>query len=137
MHFLLLPIFGWIALVDVRTHRITNKSVLLLAIISLITLDTSHSNLGSQAFASLVVLILTLVLALFCGLGMGDVKLIAVLALFVLPPHAASYQIFIFSVSLSALIYALCISRGELRTLIQIPLAPAIMFGTIIALIAE
>jgi Flp pilus assembly protein protease CpaA len=91
----------------------------------------------SQASAAVVVFILTLLLALFCGLGMGDVKLVAVLALFVLPPHVASYQIFIFSVAFSAFIYALCISRGELRKLIQIPLAPSIVFGTIITLIAK
>jgi len=137
MYLLFFPILGWIALVDARTHRISNRSVLLLTIISLITIDTSHFSMRSQASAAVVVFILTLLLALFCGLGMGDVKLVAVLALFVLPPHVASYQIFIFSVAFSAFIYALCISRGELRKLIQIPLAPSIVFGTIITLIAK
>jgi prepilin signal peptidase PulO-like enzyme (type II secretory pathway) len=49
----------------------------------------------------------------------------------------ASYQLFIFTVSLSGFIYALWISRGKLRQMQQIPLAPAIAVGTIIALIAK
>ena len=137
MQILLFPILGWIAIWDARTHRISNNSVLLLLTISLITLDTSDFNLRSQISASLIVLVLTLVLALCCGLGMGDVKLMFVLALLVLPPHVTSYQLFTFTVSLSGFIYALWISRGKLRQMQQIPLAPAIVVGTIVALIAK
>jgi Flp pilus assembly protein protease CpaA len=137
MQILLFPILGWIAIWDARTHRISNNSVLLLLTISLITLDTSDFNLRSQISASLIVLVLSLVLALCCGLGMGDVKLMFVLALLVLPPHVTSYQLFTFTVSLSGFIYALWISRGKLRQMQQIPLAPAIVVGTIIALIAK
>jgi Flp pilus assembly protein protease CpaA len=137
MQILLFPILGWIAIWDARTHRISNNSVLLLLTISLITLDTSDFNLRSQISASLIVLALSLVLALCCGLGMGDVKLMFVLALLVLPPDVTSYQLFIFSISVSGLIYALWISRGRLRQMQQIPLAPAIVVGTIIALIAK
>jgi prepilin signal peptidase PulO-like enzyme (type II secretory pathway) len=68
---------------------------------------------------------------------MGDVKLMFVLALLVLPPHVTSYQLFTFTVSLSGFIYAIWISRGKLRQMQQIPLAPAIVVGTIIALIAK
>jgi Flp pilus assembly protein protease CpaA len=137
MQILLFPILGWIAIWDARTHRISNNSVLLVLTISLITLDTSDFNLRSQISASLIVLVLSLVLALCCGLGMGDVKLMFVLALLVLPPHVTSYQLFTLTVSLSGFIYALWISRGKLRQMQQIPLAPAIVVGTIIALIAK
>ena len=137
MSLLLVPILGWIAYVDARTHRISNRSVLLLTGISLFTLDASQFSVRSQTSTAVVVFFFALFLAHFLGLGMGDVKLVAVLALFVLPPHVASYQIFTFSVSFSAFIYALCISRGELPKLIQIPLAPSIVFGTIITLIAK
>ncbi len=137
MQILLLPILGWIAFEDARTHRISNKSVLFLALVSIATLDVSHFNFLSQLFASLIVLVFSLVLALCCGLGMGDVKLIFVLALLLLPPHVASYQLFIFSVCLSGFIYALWITRGKLNEMQQIPLAPAIVVGTIIALIAK
>jgi len=137
MSLLLVSILGWIAYVDARTHRISNRSVLLLTGISLFTLDASQFSVRSQTSTAVVVFFFALFLAHFFGLGMGDVKLVAVLALFVLPPHVASYQIFIFSVSFSAFIYALCYSRGELRKLIQIPLAPSIVFGTIITLLAK
>ena len=137
MRLILLPILGWIAFEDARTHRISNKSVLVLALVSMATLDVTRFNLKGQIAASLVVLTVSFVLALCCGLGMGDVKLIFVLALLLLPPRVASYQLFIFSVSLSGFVYALWISRGELRQMQQIPLAPAIVVGTIIALIAK
>ena len=137
MQILLVPILGWIAFEDVRTHRISNKSVLLLFVISTATLDMTDFNFRSQISAALIVLALSLVLSFCCGLGMGDVKLIFVLALLLLPPHVASHQLFIFTVSLSGFIYALWISRGKLRQMQQIPLAPAIVVGTIIALIAK
>jgi Flp pilus assembly protein protease CpaA len=137
MQILLVPILGWIAFEDLRTHRISNKSVLLLTLILIATLDVTDFDFKCQISASLIVLALSLALSFCCGLGMGDVKLIFVLALLLLPPHVASYQLFIFTVSLSGFIYALWISRGKLRQMQQIPLAPAIVVGTIIALIAK
>ena len=137
MQILLLPILGWIAFEDARTHRISNKSVLFLTLISIATLDVTDFNFRSQISASLIVLALSLVLSFCCGLGMGDVKFIFVLALLLLPPHVASYQLFIFTVPVSAFTYALWITRGQLNKMHQIPLAPAIAVGTIIALIAK
>lgn len=137
MQILLLPILGWIAFEDARTHRISNRSVLLLTLLSIATLDVTDFNFRSQISASLIVLALSLVLSMCCGLGMGDVKLMFVLALLVLPPHVTSYQLFIFTVPVSAFTYALWITRGQLHKMQQIPLAPAIAVGTIIALIAK
>ncbi len=137
MYFPLLAVLGWIALVDARTHRIPNKAVLLLAFVALIPLYPFHFNWGSRLLATLITLVATLALALFIGLGLGDVKLLSVLSLLVLPPQAVIYQFFLSSASLSAVIYALFISRGELRKSLHIPLAPAIFCGTIVALIAK
>ncbi len=137
MQILLLPILGWIAFEDARTHRISNRSVLLLTLLSIATLGVTDFNFRSQISASLIVLALSLVLSMCCGLGMGDVKLMFVLALLVLPPQVTSYQLFIFTVPVSAFTYALWITRGQLHKMQQIPLAPAIAVGTIIALIAK
>jgi leader peptidase (prepilin peptidase)/N-methyltransferase len=137
MYFPLLGILGWIALVDARSHRIPNKAVLLLALVALIPLDPLHINWGSRLLVTLIILVATLALALFVGLGLGDVKLLSVLSLLVLPPQVVTYQLFLSSVSLSAVIYALFISRGELRKSLHIPLAPAIFCGTIATLIAK
>jgi Flp pilus assembly protein protease CpaA len=85
----------------------------------------------------MIVLVIGLLLSIFCGVGMGDVKLIVVLALFLLPPDLAMYQKFSLMVSLFAFAYALYLSRGRIRQSVKIPLAPAIFFGTIITLIAK
>jgi Flp pilus assembly protein protease CpaA len=73
MYFPLLAVLGWIALVDARTHRIPNKAVLLLAFVALIPLYPFHINWRSRLLATLITLVATLALALFVGLGLGDV----------------------------------------------------------------
>ena len=137
MHLLLLPILGWIAVVDARTHRISNKAVAALAVTGLATVDAQNFDVGRQLKAAMIVLVIGLLLSIFCGVGMGDVKLIVVLALFLLPPELATYQRFSLIVCLFAFAYALYLSRGKIRQSVKIPLAPAIFFGTIITLIAK
>jgi Flp pilus assembly protein protease CpaA len=137
MHLLLLPILGWIAVIDARTHRIANKSIVTLAVTGLVTVDIQNFDAGKQLQAALIVLVSGLLLSTFCGVGMGDVKLIVVLALFLLPPDLAIYRRFSLIVCLFAFIYALYLSRGKIRQSVKIPLAPAIFIGTIITLIAK
>jgi Flp pilus assembly protein protease CpaA len=137
MHLLLLPILGWIAVVDARTHRITNKAVVTLAVTGLATVDIQNFDVGRQLQAAMIVLVIGLLLSIFCGVGMGDVKLILVLALFLLPPEIGIYQSFLLVVCLFAFAYALYLSRGKIRQSVKIPLAPAIFVGTIITLIAK
>ena len=137
MHLLLLPILGWIAVIDARTHRISNKAVAALAVAGLATVDIQNFDVGRQLKAAMFVLVIGLLLSIFCGVGMGDVKLIVVLALFLLPPELATYQRFSLVVCLFAFAYALYLSRGKIRQSVKIPLAPAIFVGTIITLIAK
>ena len=137
MHLLLLPILGWIAVIDARTHRISNKAVAALAVTGLATVDVQSFDVGRQLKAAMIVLVIGLLLSIFCGVGMGDVKLIVVLALFLLPPELATYQRFSLVVCLFAFAYALYLSRGKIRQSVKIPLAPAIFVGTIITLIAK
>ena len=137
MHLLLLPILGWIAVIDARTHRISNKAVAALAVAGLATVDIQNFDVGRQLKAAMIVLVIGLLLSIFCGVGMGDVKLIVVLALFLLPPELATYQRFSLVVCLFAFAYALYLSRGKIRQSLKIPLAPAIFVGTIITLIAK
>ena len=137
MHLLLLPILGWIAVIDARTHRISNKAVAALAVAGLATVDIQNFDVGRQLKAAMFVLVIGLLLSIFCGVGMGDVKLIVVLALFLLPPELAIYQRFSLIVCLFAFAYALYLSRGKIRQSLKIPLAPAIFVGTIITLIAK
>jgi Flp pilus assembly protein protease CpaA len=85
----------------------------------------------------MIVLSVAISLSIFCGLGMGDVKLLAALAIFVLPTHAGVYTIFLVTVALTASTHAIFLSRGDLRKSLQIPLAPAILCGTIATFIAK
>ena len=131
---LVLAILGWIALIDARSHRIPNRELAILVIASLATLDFEDYSARSHLHISIVVIFVGILLSYFCGLGMGDVKLLAVLSYFVLPPYIASYQIFLSVVTLTALAYSIIISRGDFRKSVQVPLAPAIFLGTLIAL---
>ena len=137
MQIVVLPILAWIALVDVRTHRIPNRTVLILAITSLATIDFRSFSFRDHFYVTIIVLSVAISLSIFCGLGMGDVKLLAVLAIFVLPTHAGVYTIFLVTVALTASTHAIFLSRGDLRKSLQIPLAPAILCGTIATFIAK
>ena len=134
MHLPVLLILGWIALTDARTHRIPNRELVVLVMASVVTLSFEDYSVRNHFLISIVVIFIAIVLSFFCGLGMGDVKLLAVLAFFVLPPHFASYQIFLSVVTLTALAYSVIISRGDFAKSVQVPLAPAIFLGTLIAI---
>ena len=134
MHLLVFLILGWIALTDARTHRIPNRELVVLVMASVVTLSFEDYSVRNHLLISIVVIFIAIVLSFFCGLGMGDVKLLAVLAFFVLPPYFASYQIFLSVVTLTALAYSIIISRGDFAKSVQVPLAPAMFLGTLIAI---
>ena len=133
MHPLVLAILGWIALTDARTHRIPNRQLLILGIASLVTANFEGYPLRNHLQVFIVVISAAILLSYFCGLGMGDVKLLAILSFFALPPHLASYQIFLSVVTLTALAYSIITSRADFAKSVQVPLAPAIFLGTLIA----
>ncbi len=130
-------ILAWISLVDLRTHRITNKAVMVLAIASLVTTAANSFTYRDHFFMAIIVLLVAILLSVFCGLGMGDVKLLGVLAMLVLPPQAATYMIFLFTIAVTAMAHAIFLSQGDFRRSLQIPLAPAIFCGTIATLIVK
>jgi Flp pilus assembly protein protease CpaA len=137
MHMLVISILAYIALIDLRTHRIPNREVLVFSIASLTSVIASGYSFRAHSLSTLIVLALGGLLSVVCGLGMGDVKLLGVLAMFVLPPETASYKIFLFTIAITATVHAIFMSRGDLRRSLQIPLAPAILCGTIATLILK
>lgn len=137
MQIVVISILAGIALIDARTHRIPNRGVLILAIVSVATIDYGDYVLINQLRTCATVLSLSIFLSIFCGLGMGDVKLLGVLAMFVLPPEPGAYKVFLLTVALTASVHAIFLSRGAIRKSVHIPLAPAILLGTIIALVAK
>ena len=137
MQILVMAMLAWIAINDARTHRIPNRDLLILVIIALLTGDLEHLDLLHQFYTAGIVLIITILLSLFCGVGMGDVKLLTLLAMLILPSEFIVYQIFVLTVLIAAVAHALLICRGDIRRSLHIPLAPAIFLGTIIALTAK
>lgn len=137
MQILVFSILAGIALIDARTHRIPNRGVLILAIASVSTTDYGNYVLINHLRACAVVLSVSVSLSICCGLGMGDVKLLGVLAMFVLPPEPGAYKVFLLTVALTASVHATFLFRGAIRKSVDIPLAPAMLLGTIIALVAK
>jgi Flp pilus assembly protein protease CpaA len=137
MLLVVVSILAWISLVDLRTHRIPNRDVAILAIASILTIKLEIYSLRDHLRISVIALMILIALSVFCGLGMGDVKLVGVLTMFVLAPEAATYMIFLAVVAITASMHAIILSRGKLRKSLQIPLAPAIICGTIMALFAK
>jgi Flp pilus assembly protein protease CpaA len=137
MMIVVLLVLSWIALIDARTHRIPNRQVFILSIASFFAVATGEYSFQDHLVAALIVLLFAGLLSIFCGLGPGDVKLLGVLAMFVLPARASTYKIFLFTIAITATVHAIFLSRGNLRKSLQIPLAPAILCGTIAALFAK
>jgi len=137
MQIVVIPILAWIALVDLRTHRIPNRQLCILGITALVTTNFEDYSIRNHLHISLIVISIAIFLSYFCGLGMGDVKLLAVLTLFVLPPDFARYQMFLSVVTLTALAHSIFNSRGDFRKSVQVPLAPAIFLGTLVALLVK
>lgn len=84
-------------------------------------------------FASaLIALVLGTVLSIFAGLGFGDVKLIAILALFVIAPTKMDLAQFLFGFAITAtlLLIFTVIRRGKFYE--SIPMAPSIFAGAIL-----
>jgi Flp pilus assembly protein protease CpaA len=137
MLLVVISILAWISFVDLRTHRIPNRDVAILAIASIVAIKLEIYSLRDHLRISAIVLMILIALSFFCGLGMGDVKLVGVLTMFVLAPEAATYMTFLAVVAITASIHAIILSRGKLRKSLQIPLAPAIFCGTMMALFAK
>ena len=137
MLIVVLSVLSWIALIDAKTHRIPNRQVLILSIAAFFAAVAEGHSFQERLIAALIVLLFAGLLSIFCGLGLGDVKLMGVLAMFVLPAEVSTYKIFLVIVAITAVLHAVFLSRGNLRKSLQIPLAPAILCGTIAALLTK
>lgn len=121
---------AYFAFVDIRSHRIPNKSLLLFSMVLLIIamLDDRAVHFTS----ALIALVLGTVLSIFAGLGFGDVKLITILALFVIAPTRMDLAQFLFGFAIAAtlLLIFTVIRRGKFYD--SIPMAPSIFAGAIL-----
>jgi prepilin peptidase CpaA len=109
----------YISLFDLRHHKITNLSVVLLSVLLFIEGDFHVYFLTGILF-----IVPLLLLGIFGGLGGGDVKLLIAVALMVIPVGSISTYLTILVVAISILTALTIAARMRLRG--NIALGPAI-----------
>ena len=132
MLLLILPSLIWMSACDLRLHRIPNKALIVLTCIALgNTLNNGH-DWKSHVTAFLIILVVTTSGWKFFGLGMGDVKLLGVLSLLLIPVNLSSYHIFTLTFALAAIVHVAISSKGRFTCDQAIPLAPSLSLATVL-----
>lgn len=132
MLLLILPSLIWMSASDLKSHRIPNKALIVLTCIALgNTLSNGH-DWKSHVTAFLIILVVTTSGWKFFGLGMGDVKLLGVLSLLLIPVNLSSYQIFTLTFALAAIVHVAISSKGRFTCDQAIPLAPSLSLATVL-----
>jgi Flp pilus assembly protein protease CpaA len=116
---LILLVSLYISLFDLRHHRITNLSVLLISALLFINGDFQIYFLTGILFLAPLLL-----LGIFGGLGGGDVKLLMAVALLAIPVASISTYLTILVLAMSILTALTIAARMRLRG--NIALGPAI-----------
>ncbi len=122
---------GWIAIVDLRSHRIPNRALALLMLLSVIYPVRSGFIWVDQFLAAFFLLIVGICFWRFLNLGMGDVKLLVIMSLLLIPATLDSYYLFTTLFSVIALIHLLT-QALIFRSFSQpLPLAPSLVLAFI------
>ena len=116
---LILLLSIYISLFDLRHHRITNLSVLLISVLLFVEGDFHIYFLTGILF-----IVPLLLLGIFGGLGGGDVKLLMAVALLAIPGGSITTYLTILVVAISILTALTVVARMRLRG--NIALGPAI-----------
>jgi Flp pilus assembly protein protease CpaA len=130
----LILLLGYISVVDFLSHRIPNRALVLLAIISFLRPEFRFLNWWNQLSFSLTILLTLLIFYLIFNLGMGDVKMMMVLSLTVIPAELSLYRNFLCGFLTASSIHTLWQLNRGLRKNPYIPLAPSISIATIVVL---
>ena len=109
----------YISVVDLRHHRITNPSVVIISILLFV-----EGDFQIYFLSEILVLAPLLVLGIFGGLGGGDVKLLLAVALVAIPVEAISTFLAFLVLAISILtIFTIAVRKRQRG---NIALAPAI-----------
>jgi Flp pilus assembly protein protease CpaA len=120
----------YISVVDLRHHRITNLSVVIISILLFVEGDFQIYFLSGFLFLAPL-----LVLGIFGGLGGGDVKLLLAVALVAIPVEAISGFLVFLLLAISILTALTIAVRRRLRG--NIALAPAICASYLALLLSQ
>ena len=114
-----------ISLADIKSYSIPN-----IYLIWLFFLCTPYLLVHGLGPVSRILLAFTILAILhLCGLGMGDVKLLAIVALLLNSDQRSSVLNLGFSISLCAVVYAITQTLWNRELPRKIPLAPSIFLG--------
>lgn len=120
----------YISIFDLRHHRITNFSIVIISVLLFIQGDFQFYFLSGILFLAPL-----LVLGIFGGLGGGDVKLLLAVALVAIPVEAISTFLAFLVLAISILTIFTIAVRKRLRG--NIALAPAICASYLALLLSQ
>lgn len=120
----------YISVVDLRHHRITNLSILIISILLFVEGDFQIYFLSGISFLAALLL-----LGIFGGLGGGDVKLLLAVALVAIPVEAIITFLAFLVLAISILTIFTIAVRKRLRG--NIALAPAICASYLALLLSQ
>jgi Flp pilus assembly protein protease CpaA len=119
--FMALPI----SLADIKSYSIPNIYLIWLAVFC-----TPHVLMQGLGPVPRILIVIAILLVLhLCGLGMGDVKLLAIVALMLNSDPRTIFFNLGFSIIVSAVIYAITKTLWNRQLPRKIPLAPSIFIG--------
>ena len=114
-----------ISLADIKSYSIPNIYLIWLSFLCIPHVIMQGLGPGPRILSVIAIL---LVLHL-CGLGMGDVKLLGIVALMLNSDPRTAFFILGFSIALCAVIYAIAQTLWNRELPRKIPLAPSIFSG--------
>lgn len=120
----------YISIFDLRHHRITNPSVVLISVLLFIEGDFHIYFLTGILF-----IVPLLLLGIFGGLGGGDVKLLMAVALLAIPGGSITTYVTFLVVAISILTVLTVLARMRFRG--NIALAPAICASYLVFLFTQ
>ena len=131
----LLIVFGAIiSRIDIRTHRIPNR---VLFYFFLCASAISYRDLQRFARLSAITLLVGLLLSIIVHIGMGDVKLIAVLIPLIGKNHSLNVTLLMICICVTSLIAAAITVLKKGTISVTIPWAPSLFSASILYLATQ
>lgn len=132
MSWVIVLILIYISIIDSKFHRIPNVALAFLTPITFLHFIVGEGQWAVQFQSTLIVFAIALFLWRFLGLGMGDVKLLVLLSLFLIPGQTQSFLLFLSYFSIASLIHLVGLRITARVWNSRIPLAPSISIATIL-----